>query len=254
MLDVAIRVDVGNYKENLTGSTQVTFGDDHVGGCNIYGDPVTELPKTWKYLVDTIDVKSVIDVGCGFGFHSYYFKEILNCETLGIEGSRKVVERSLLPNNIIWHDYSLSPFTPSKIYDMVWCIECVEHIEEKFVPNFMETFKKSRYVVMTHGTLGQGGYHHVNCQPMEYWVDKMSENGFTLMEELTEKCRELSMTDNQDFFDWLELPEDARLYRGPAAANSKFLIDQHYKIHHNPVPWGLWFNLNGLVFKNNQIT
>lgn len=80
------------YKQNIHGESQVTFGDNHVGGCNIYGDPATEHPKMWKYLADTLEIKSVIDVGCGFGFHLKYFKEILGLDVLGIEGSSKVVD------------------------------------------------------------------------------------------------------------------------------------------------------------------
>jgi hypothetical protein len=31
---------------------------------------------------------------------------------------------------------------------------------------------------MTHGDVGQIGYHHVNCQPTAYWIAKMEDNGF----------------------------------------------------------------------------
>jgi SAM-dependent methyltransferase len=247
------KVDWKKYKDNITGGTEVTFGDDHVGGCNIYGDPCTELPKTWKYLVDTLNIKSVVDVGCGFGFHSKYFKEVLDCEVLGIEGSSKVVELSLLPENIVWHDYTKGAYPLSKVYDLGWCIECVEHIEEQYIPNFMETFKSCRYVAMTHGTPGQGGYHHVNCQPMEYWLKVFSENGFELEQQLTDTSRKFSEQDNQDFLEWLKQPEDSRPYRGPASENSKYLIESHTNRYSSPVPWGFFFGMNGLVFKNTKV-
>jgi hypothetical protein len=36
---------------------------------------------------------------------------------------------------------------------------------------------------MTHALPGQGGYHHVNCQPPEYWINHMKERGYNLSED-----------------------------------------------------------------------
>jgi len=33
---------------------------------------------------------------------------------------------------------------------------------------------------MTHAVPGQAGHHHVNCQPAEYWVEKLATRGFRL--------------------------------------------------------------------------
>jgi hypothetical protein len=232
------------YQNHLTGSAMVTFGDGHVGGCNIFGDPSTELPKTWKYLADKYNIKSVIDIGAGFGYHSKYFKDILNCDILSIEGSDKVVELSLVPEDVVWHDYTTGPYIPNKIYDFCWTIEFVEHVEEKYKQNFIETFKKCRYLAMTHGVPGQGGYHHVNCQPMEYWVSVLSDNGFVLLEEETHYCRNLSLEDSNDYYIWRDDPNPNKPYRGPAAQASE---------HRKSDIYAPYFSMNGLVFKNLNI-
>jgi len=250
------KVNWEKYSENVQGPTPVTFVDDHVGGCNIYGDPVTELPKMWKHIVDTLNVKSVVDLGCGFGFHTKYFKESLNCEVHGIEGSQKVVELSLLPNDIVWHDYTTGKYSLNKPYDLAWCIECVEHIDEKYVDNFMETFSNCKYVAMTHGLPGQGGYHHVNCQLPQYWIDVFHKWGFELMEPFTNECREISKIDNSDFLEWIKdwrNPAPDKPYRGPAAENAKYLLEKHYKAHSSDIPWGFYFAENGMIFKNVKL-
>ena len=36
---------------------------------------------------------------------------------------------------------------------------------------------------MTHALPGQGGHHHVNCQPPEYWIEKMARRGYALSPE-----------------------------------------------------------------------
>ena len=39
---------------------------------------------------------------------------------------------------------------------------------------------------MTHALPGQGGYHHVNCQPASYWVQRIEALGYTLRRDMTE--------------------------------------------------------------------
>jgi hypothetical protein len=33
---------------------------------------------------------------------------------------------------------------------------------------------------MTSAPVGQGGTNHVNCQPKEYWIEKMEKRGFII--------------------------------------------------------------------------
>ena len=232
------------YKQNIHGESQVTFGDNHVGGCSIYGDPATEHPKMWKYLADTLGIKSVIDVGCGFGFHLKYFKEILGLDVLGIEGSSKVVDICFLPNDIISHDYTNGSYIPEKVYDMCWCIEFVEHVEEKYRENFIDTFKKCKYLAMTHGMPNQAGYHHVNCQSPEYWVGLLQKHGFTLLDDLTSIARNIANVDCEDYIKWRADLSSDKPYRGPAAqANDIRKTD----------PMVPWFAQNGLIFINKNL-
>ena len=74
-------------------------------------------------------------------------------------------------------------------FDLGWCCEVVEHVDERFVCNVLAAFRKCRYVAMTHAQPGQGGHHHVNCRPQEYWIEKMNCAGFTLLARETEESR-----------------------------------------------------------------
>jgi hypothetical protein len=42
----------------------------------------------------------------------------------------------------------------------------------------MTTLTQGSIVVITHATPGQGGYHHVNEQPAEYWVEQFARYQF----------------------------------------------------------------------------
>lgn len=238
------RVDWQKYPDNINGVSRVTFADGHTGGCNIYGDPATECPKMWAFLVNQLGVKSVLDVGCGFGFHAKYFKEVLGCDVLGVEGSEKVVELSLLPGQIIHHDYTTGRYVPDRVFDLCWSIEFVEHVYEQYVQNFVDTFKMCKHLAITHGLPGQAGYHHVNCQPPEYWINVLARNGFILLDDLTDECRRISFEDVNDYIAWRADRSPNKPYRGPAAEANDHRKDDRLEP---------FFHKNGLIFKNTEL-
>lgn len=196
-----------------------SFDDGPLGGCNTHGDPASELPKTVGYIVEKFNIKNVADVGCGFGFHSKFFQKVFELETLSIEGSSKVAELSIVPESIVHHDYTTGPYIPSKVYDLGWSVEFVEHVEDRYKDNFIATLKKCKYVLMTHAIPGQGGHHHVNERYGTYWIDVMSKNGFIFDPAVTAKCRELAAIDFQDMKEWLQNTDPNKPYRGPSVEN-----------------------------------
>jgi hypothetical protein len=110
---------------------------------------------------------------------------------VAVDGFRNSIEVSLYP--AIQHDLTIGAvFTR---VDLVHCQEVVEHIEEEYLGNILDSFACGKYVLMTHAVPGQGGYHHVNCQPSEYWIAHLSERGFRLLEEDTNRIRVLAKRD-----------------------------------------------------------
>ena len=172
-----------------------TFGadihDGHLGGCFFGGDKSTYYPKMWEYLVDTYSINSVLDVGCGRGFASKFFLS-MNCDVVSVDGSEKVKEVSLVPDNFILNDYEKGSAITDNKFDLAWSCEFVEHVYEEFIPNFISDFQKCKYVAMTFAYPGQGGHHHVNENTQEYWLNVMQENGFTFLEEETNILRSLA--------------------------------------------------------------
>lgn len=90
-------------------------------------------PATWTYILETIGVKSVIDVGCGRGISTSWFI-MHGVDSLCVEGSHDARERSMLPdpeNQMVEHDFSRGPWWPKKTYDAVWCVEFLEHVSHR---------------------------------------------------------------------------------------------------------------------------
>ena len=183
------------YPECVKGGS---FDDGHLGGCGINGDPATHYPKMWTDLVKSLGVKSVLDVGCGFGYSLDYFINTLGLQGMGVEGSLKVKNIALNSDIIKHHDYSTGPFIPDDEYDLAWSCEFVEHVDKEFISNFMSTFKKCKYIVLTYASIGQSGHNHVNENTEDYWIKTFFSYGFEYEPKLTFKLRELAFSDFQD--------------------------------------------------------
>ena len=172
-----------------------TFGEDifdgHLGGCFFGGDKSTYYPKMWENTINTMGIKSVLDVGCGRGFASKFFLS-MGLDVTAVDGSEKVREVSLVPEHFVLNDYEKGSAITDKKFELAWSCEFVEHVYEQYIPNFMEDFKKCKYVAMTFAYKGQGGHHHVNENTQEYWVDKFEQNGFTFDEVTTNVLRSMA--------------------------------------------------------------
>ncbi len=178
-----------NPSESVSGEFVTPADTPHLGGYVTGGDPATVFPDLWRWFVEgPLAVKSVLDVGCGDGVALQHFRD-LGCYALGIEGvpqGRK---------NIVEHDFAKGPCPVTASwkrdqFDLVWSCEFVEHVEEQYMPNFLEAFKEGRYVAMTHAAPGQPGWHHVNCRSADYWIGAMATIGYQLDQDITGKARQ----------------------------------------------------------------
>ena len=149
-------------------------------------------PDLWSWAYQALGVRSVIDVGCGEGHAARYFRD-LGCVVLGIDGSQQAKRDSIIADHHVIHDYTQGPYYPPTGFDLAWSCEFVEHVQERYMGNFLETFACSRrYLMMTFAAPGQPGYHHVNCQPMDYWINKVESAGFHFDSTLTDTSRAIS--------------------------------------------------------------
>lgn len=164
----------------------------HLGGYLQGGDPDTIYPELWAWLVETWEVRSVVDIGCGDGCALRHFRE-LGCTVLGVEGVPQEDED-------IWqHDYTSGPLAWTRAFDLAWSAEFVEHVEEAYLPNYMATFQHARYALITHAEPGAPGWHHVNCRSADYWKGVFAGAGFEFDESLTAMTRMLAACNTSVF-------------------------------------------------------
>jgi len=181
-----------------------SLNKDHLGGCilnDTVGDKNTWAPCLWDMLIELTNAKSVVDVGCGVGYSLKYFHD-KGLSVMGIDGLKDVLKHSPVPELILIHDYTKGAYSLNDDIDLAWSCEFVEHIEEKFMENFMQTFDRCSFVAMTHALPNQDGYHHVNCQPQEYWINTFSNHGFAYMEKETQMLK--NTLEGQSYGHWVK--------------------------------------------------
>lgn len=139
------------------------------------------IPIVCNAIITVLHPSSVIDVGCGC---AGYVKGFLDRGLLavGIEGSENCLPFLMVEKYQIYILDIRKPFDISEEHgyksDLAMCFEVAEHIEAEYVNIFIQNLKKlSNEILITAAPPGQGGLKHVNCQPKEYWVEKMKMIG-----------------------------------------------------------------------------
>ena len=139
-----------------------------------------------QHIRDKYQIKTSYDLGCGPGGMIKTMSSI-GIKSTGIDGD------FTLPNSkeIILHDFTTGPLKNLTKADLCWSTEFLEHVEEKYMDNYFSVFKACSYVFCT-ASENPNGYHHVNLQNTEYWINRFSERGFLFLPEDTRQIRKNS--------------------------------------------------------------
>lgn len=158
-------------------------GKPHVGG---HAD-ITHLDEgVLNYFKEKFNVKSMLDIGCGpGGMISLALSKDIDC--YGIDGDYRVKDNN--PDRIIIHDFAESYYNHNRTFDLAYSCEFLEHVEERFMPNYIQSFKTCNHIITTFAPEGTPGHHHVNCKNQEYWIDKFFSYGFIFDQEITNEVR-----------------------------------------------------------------
>lgn len=116
-------------------------------------------PATWKSMMQTLGINSVLDVGCGRGISTSWFL-LQGCRVQCVEGSHDAVTQSIVgsldPSIVVEHDYSRGPMWPKHTYDAAWAVEFLEHVGVNYHYNYISTFRKAALLFVTSSRWGDG--------------------------------------------------------------------------------------------------
>lgn len=133
-------------------------------------------------LIDHLRPASVLDVGCGAGaWTAAYLSH--GVESVGLDGGYLHAEQLLFPPCRFLPMDVASPFRLGRSFGLVQCLEVAEHLDpgssEILVDNLVA---HARVVVFSAAPPGQGGEHHVNERPYEFWRGLFRQRGYELFD------------------------------------------------------------------------
>lgn len=105
--------------------------------------------------------------------------------------------------------FSVSSTKPNWKFDVVLCLEVIEHIDAVFetvlVKNLVRHIANSGYLVASAAKPNQPGTNHVNCKPKQYWIKKFESEGLRYQKELTETLMQEWQKAGVVFYFWENL-------------------------------------------------
>lgn len=125
-----------------------------------------------EYFRDQHDCRSMLDVGCGPGGQVQVARE-LGYRALGVDVDFTLYRKP----GVALIDCCVQPITLPVPADLVWSVECAEHIPPECVDAYIRTLTDNagRFIVMTASQ--QVMPLHVSVHPVEWWVERITASG-----------------------------------------------------------------------------
>lgn len=155
--------------------------------------------KVIPRLLEIIQPKSVLDIGCGIGTWLNVFKNKYGIkEVTGVDGDY-VDKNMLLIDKTEFVPYNLEKvYTPAKKYDLAISMEVGEHLPDSCADNLVASLTGASDFIMFSAALpGQTGTNHINEQFPEYWAKKFIARGYVCVD-----CIRKQIWNDRDIEPW----------------------------------------------------
>ena len=130
-------------------------------------------------LLAEMKIDSLLDVGAGHGAWASEWMAAGVGDVLAVDGDYVSLDQLVIPAaNFRAHDLS-TPLDLERRFDLVQSLEVAEHLPGTKAATFVDTLTRHGDVVLFSAAVpNQGGEHHVNEQPPEYWRALFAAKGF----------------------------------------------------------------------------
>lgn len=136
------------------------------------------VPLLVSELSPAIDVKSVIDVGCGEGWWGREFA-FWDFMSVGMDKWTDTEVVSMIDHDLDQPLEQAFPEGSINRFGLALCLEVAEHLTPERGSSFIaDLCKLSDLIVFSAAIPGQRGVNHLNEQWPTYWVDHFRTNGF----------------------------------------------------------------------------
>ena len=142
------------------------FFDSVVGGSRHSARQIVPLLLEW------LQPKSVVDVGCGLGAWLSVFRELGIQDCLGMDGDYVDYRQLQIPANIFLAKDLAQPLKLDRRFDLAISLEVAEHLPAESASTFVQSLVGLADVVLFSAAVPfQGGTGHINEQWAGYWIE-----------------------------------------------------------------------------------
>jgi SAM-dependent methyltransferase len=137
-----------------------------------------------------LEIGSVLDVGCARGAWLSVWAETGSADVMGIDGGSFGPDQLAIdPGRFATTDLS-APFRLGRRFDLVQCLEVAEHLPLTRAESLVaDLAAHSDVVFFSAAPPGQGGEHHINERPYEFWRGLFADQGYVAIDCLRPAIR-----------------------------------------------------------------
>lgn len=200
-------------------------------------------------VMELLQPKSVLDVGCGTGNWLAVFNEFGVADYLGVDGDYVDLEALQIPaDRFIPHDLK-EPLALNRTFDLVMSVEVAEHLPHEQAGSFVQSLTRLSSVVLFSAAIPhQGGTGHINEQWLEYWIEIFQRQGFVAVDCLRDKIWDHAQVKPWYAQNLVIFVQEDKLPNYPHLVTE--LTSQQTQIHSRVHPW---IYLNSLFMQQRAI-
>lgn len=139
-------------------------------------------------VLELVQPKSVLDVGCGVGTWLSVFKKYGVKDIWGVDGDWVEMKMLQIPKERFFPFDLKKPFTLGRQFDLVISVEVAEHLPKESAETFVDSLIKHGPVILFSAAIPfQGGTNHKNEQWPDYWVKHFVKRDYVVVDPIRKK-------------------------------------------------------------------
>lgn len=182
-------------------------------------------------------VASVADFGCGTGAWLAAWQQLGVADVVGCDGPHvNAAQLRFDAARFVAADLT-RPVRLGRRFDLVQSLEVAEHLPPEAAPTFIDTLVAHGALVLFSAAVpGQGGEHHVNERPPEYWRELFRQRGFMAVDALRPRVARDPRVEPWYRYNTLLFVEESRLASLDPALRSALVVDGVRLRRYAPLP------------------
>lgn len=138
-----------------------------------------------RLILGEMKVKSLLDVGSGHGAWAAEWVKAGVADVTAVDGDYVRRDQLAIPaDKFVAHDLA-TPLDLGRRFDLVQSLEVAEHLPAASAAGFVDNLVCHGDVILFSAAVPhQGGEHHVNEQPPQYWRELFAKQGYDVFDWL----------------------------------------------------------------------